>query len=205
MPTGYTAYVQDGTITEFRDFALLCARAMGACVTLRDEPFDAPLPERMEPDTTYHDEKLAKAKARLAEVRAMTDADAVLGALKDYEDAMRRHHEREATRILHQARYEAMQRAVKEWKPPTEEHEGLKGFMCKQLRQSLDFDCGDHPDEVPAPLSPGAWRDREEKAAIRDLAYHTEKREEEVMRTEARNRWLAALRQSLPAGDEMAG
>jgi hypothetical protein len=40
MPTGYTAGVADGTITEFREYALLCARAFGACIMLRDEPVE---------------------------------------------------------------------------------------------------------------------------------------------------------------------
>ena len=29
---------------DFKSFAMTCARAMGACVTIRDEPFDAPIP-----------------------------------------------------------------------------------------------------------------------------------------------------------------
>lgn len=37
MPTGYTASVQEGKVTEFRDFAMECARAFGALVMMRDE------------------------------------------------------------------------------------------------------------------------------------------------------------------------
>jgi len=45
MPTGYTCQVQDGMITEFKEFALLCARNFGACITLRDEPLSPDIPE----------------------------------------------------------------------------------------------------------------------------------------------------------------
>jgi hypothetical protein len=49
MPTGYTAAVADGTITEFPDFAMQCARAFGTLVLMRDEPQDAAIPEKFEP------------------------------------------------------------------------------------------------------------------------------------------------------------
>ena len=45
MPTGYTANVEDGTMTELRDYALLCARGIGFTLPIRDEPFETPLPE----------------------------------------------------------------------------------------------------------------------------------------------------------------
>jgi hypothetical protein len=51
MPTGYTAPIADGMT--FEQFALGCARAFGALVTMRDEPSDAPIPERLEPDTPF--------------------------------------------------------------------------------------------------------------------------------------------------------
>lgn len=49
MPTGYTADLHDGKDVTFDQFVKQCARGMGALVTLRDAPWDAPLPERFEP------------------------------------------------------------------------------------------------------------------------------------------------------------
>ena len=57
MPTGYTAVIQDNLDISMKDFALVCARAFGACVMMRDEPFDTPIPEEFVPDT-YHTDKL---------------------------------------------------------------------------------------------------------------------------------------------------
>ncbi len=59
MPTGYTAAVQNGTVTRFADFAMNCARAFGALVELRDE-MDAPIPDTFKP-STHHSESLKKA------------------------------------------------------------------------------------------------------------------------------------------------
>lgn len=75
MPTGYTADVASGKITSLRDFALICARGMGALVMMRDEPFDAPIPERFEPSVFYK-KHLDEAKQELAALRAMTAEDA---------------------------------------------------------------------------------------------------------------------------------
>jgi hypothetical protein len=33
MPTGYTAKVNDGSITDLKSYALICARAFGASLT----------------------------------------------------------------------------------------------------------------------------------------------------------------------------
>ena len=74
MPTGYTARVKDGTVTEFKDFAMGCARAMGACISMREAAHDAEIPEQFEP-SPYHTEQLAKAKADLAAFEAMTEAE----------------------------------------------------------------------------------------------------------------------------------
>ena len=58
MPTGYTAYVQDGVITEFADFAMKCARAFGALIDMRDESLDAEIRVQREPNTEYFDKEL---------------------------------------------------------------------------------------------------------------------------------------------------
>ena len=61
MTTGYTDAVGKGEITEFKDYALLCARAFGACVSMRDEPLDAEIPEEFKPND-YHEKSLQKAR-----------------------------------------------------------------------------------------------------------------------------------------------
>jgi hypothetical protein len=77
MTTGYTAAIAND-IT-FNDFAMRCARAMGALVMMRDEPFDAPIPERFEP-SDYHIKKIADASARLLELQAMSEIEAIASA-----------------------------------------------------------------------------------------------------------------------------
>ena len=38
MPTGYTAFIEDGDITTGKEFLLLCLRNFGIAIDVRDEP-----------------------------------------------------------------------------------------------------------------------------------------------------------------------
>lgn len=64
MPTGYTADVADGKITDFVEYALQCARAFGACIMLRDEPISSEIPEFQPSD--YNANALAEAEKTLS-------------------------------------------------------------------------------------------------------------------------------------------
>lgn len=44
MPTGYTAFIEDGDITTGREFLLLCSRNFGVAIDVRDEPLSVPTP-----------------------------------------------------------------------------------------------------------------------------------------------------------------
>lgn len=53
MPTGYTAYIEDGDITTGKDFLMLCSRAFGVAIDVRDEPLSVPTPTHFEPNPYY--------------------------------------------------------------------------------------------------------------------------------------------------------
>ena len=71
MPTGYTAGVQDGTVTDFSEFALQCARNFGALVTMRDDPWSTPIPERFEA-SEYARTAVVEAQQKLDEFHKLT-------------------------------------------------------------------------------------------------------------------------------------
>lgn len=132
MPTGYTHGVQDGTVTEFRDFALICARAFGATILMRDDPMDAPIPDEFQ-SSTYH-----------------------LDRLKE-----------------------------------------LEIEQSAQLRESIDFDCSTRYETEPVLKSGKEWLESRRQIVARDIACNTKQHEEEVHRTNERNRWIRQLRESL--------
>ena len=71
MPTGYTCDVVSGKIDTFEKFALQCARAFGATITMRDDPFDAPIPEKFEP-SDYNLKRLIEVKHELKRLQSLT-------------------------------------------------------------------------------------------------------------------------------------
>ncbi len=196
MATGYTADVQSGKIKTFSNFAIQCARAMGALITMRDERLGAPIPDELTP-STYHREALQEAQQELERLRTMTDAEIRRLWNQEREGVEQRNEKYRMESEQYRQRYEAMLAKVKAWNPPTHEHNGLKEFMVEQLTESIKFDCGE-PFQMPLPESFEDWKKDKLARVARDVFYHQEKQAEEESRTAGRNRWLAELRASLP-------
>ncbi len=98
MPTGYTAAIKDG-IT-FKQFALTCARAMGALIMMRDEPSGAEIPAAF-PPSTFHRDQLARLSDELGNLRAMTVAEIEKAAEAAYVASAEAHQKRVLERERH--------------------------------------------------------------------------------------------------------
>jgi hypothetical protein len=194
MPTGYTADIAKG-IT-FQQFAMNCARAFGALVAMRDEPSDAPIPERFEP-SDYHSKKLVQLRDRLATLRALSADDAEKGAQAAHEAELASHQKYIEEKADLRSKYEAMLRDAQDWQPPTPEHEPLKKFMIEQIESSIGFDCDTSYYKAPESTPAAKWLEDQLRGTLRDIDYHEKEHAKEVERTNSRNAWLAALRSSL--------
>lgn len=194
MPTGYTAQIGDGI--SFEKFVWSCARGFGALILMRDDPSDAPIPERFEP-TDYHQQQLVTLKAELARLDGMSREDAEREATEQYNNKMAYRAKRAAELKALRSKYEAMLAQVEAWTPPTPEHQGLKDFMTSQIKESIDWDCRIFPEDAPRQRTGGDWLSEQIIETRRFIAYHEEQNAKEVERTESRNKWIAALRQSL--------
>lgn len=198
MPTGYTADVQSGKITDFPAFALLCARAFGATVMMRDDPLSSPIPDEFKP-SQHHAEWARDMRAKLDALLAMTPEE--IATARDAAEANRATSLAEAEERCAQelARYEAMLSAVNAWVPPTPEHVGLKEFMVEQLNNSIRFDCGPVTyNSEPLPPPP-EWHGIQIKNAADNLARYIKAQRDEEERVADRNAWVRALRQSFAA------
>lgn len=193
MPTGYTARLYEGEGQSFPEFAMECARAFGACVTLRDSPDT----EAFQP-SSYHTDALAKAEARLSEVQEWTLEDADADAQRAYDEACKARDAAEEQRRRISERYRAMLVRVHAWEPPTDEHYELREFMRSQLEEALKFDTGGLSHwPLPVRKSGSQHKADEIAAAAKDIAYHTKEHGEELKRAIQRTAWVAALRDSL--------
>ena len=195
MPTGYTADVSSGKITDFSDFAMQCARAFGALITMRDEPHSTPIPEEFAPDNYYRN-SLVEAQSDLAELDAM-DSDAIhAGAAKANDVALQSYRDylKEKTEIRN--RYETMLSKVAGWTPPSSDHQELKVFMINQLRESIRCDCNYALGE-PQLYTATEWLNNRREYLRRNITHRTEALAKECERAATRTAWVKALRTSL--------
>ena len=198
MPTGYTAAIEDGGIT-FEEYAMRCARAFGACVTMRDEQWDAPIPERFEP-SDFYSSKIIEAAAELGKVDRMTPEEAETAAQSEHDAEMQSAREILDKKLALKAKYEQMLGAVDAWRPPTGDHAELKSFMADQIKESIRFDCDNDwwSEKLNAKPKPGIeWRMSKIAVLKKELAYHANENRAEIARCDMRTAWVKALRESL--------
>jgi hypothetical protein len=195
MPTAYTAGVADGSVTTFREFALTCARAMGACIMLRDEPLAADIPE-FEP-SDYNAKAIEETRLKIAELESMDCEQANAAAEADYSTQLESYDKRMADKRAQKARYEAMLVEARAFNPPTPDHANFKEYMIKQLVDSIDFDCCEEYCTPPTKKSGPDWLRLSLEDAYRSMAHHTKSDREERERTADRNRWVRKLKEAL--------
>lgn len=201
MPTGYTAPVQDGDITDLADYALTCARGFGAMVLLRDSDQSLEATRRYVEEQSYAEasgyyvDALRKSRERLTELRSMTDEQALAASRAAHDAVVEGNQRSERKRVAELARYEAMIEKVEAWEPPTEDHVAFKQFMLDQLRESVKFDC--RPFSMPAPEVSLAWRDEEIEGELRNIQRYEDAIEKEAERNAGRIGWVTALLDSL--------
>lgn len=198
MPTGYTAAIGEGAT--FKDFILGCARNFGACIEMRDEPADAPIPDSF-PPSDYHTRKLDEANALLAKLKAMPCNECEREAVAEYKREVQYHNDAIAKEDDLRVKYVAMLNQVDAWQPPSPDHVGLKDFMSKQIADSIDFDCntGYHKKELKklSLMSGSEWRQSAIDKALLDISYHSKAQQEENERAASRTKWIRQLRDSI--------
>lgn len=196
MPTGYTAKIKDGI--EFKEFALDCARAFGACIELRDEGGGGELiPDEFQP-SSYSKEAADRAREQLKSIIAMTDEEKENAAICAYEEAEDARIKALSEKAELRVKYEEMLDSVLKWKIPTVEHRGLRDFMIEQIKTSIDFDCGGDYYKTPTQkIGADEWFSGEVDRLEESIRRHEENYVEEVERAKARSEWVMALKESL--------
>lgn len=191
MPTGYTSDIYTGKKVEFKDFALSCARAFGACVMQRDDPAD--VKPKIIPEESYHTEKLKKLKKFKKPTKAQFESY-VKKTIADNKKSIKEKNELKK-------RYSDMLEKAKNWQPPTKEHEGLKKFMIEQIINSIDFDCElDYYEHEIKVVSAMTYKDYVTKKLTehnRSIERHKEYEAKDLNNIKQRNKWIKDLYNSL--------
>lgn len=193
MPTGYTAAIKDGI--SFQQFTYDCARAFGALIMMRDEPSDAPIPDKFEP-SNYHSKELLIAKEEKDRIESLSKDEREIESKKYNDEKMESWEKRKAEKEELGVKYKNMLAKAIQWQAPTPDHEGLKEFMIKQIKESIDWDCSMKHDLKPEILNAFAWYKMKIKKLDWKIKYHIENNESEIKRSEDRTKWVTDLKQS---------
>lgn len=200
MPTGYTAGVMDGTITEFKDYAFQCARAFGALVTLRDDPITPDIPVLEVGD--YYSTAVRRAEEEVKRLSIMTskqiEAEFLKWKTRDIKYHTKAIKDQEKTR----KKYLNMLEEAKKFVAPTDDHVEYRDFLISQLEESLKWDCGsDYHQEQLAKVkrkkSARAWHREALAGAKYRLKYAKKSLKEEIERVKSRNDWLDQLKKAV--------
>ena len=201
MPTGYTAEIFNGN-TSAKDYILRCARAFGALGFMRDESWDAPIPEKV-PEDTYPKECYEKARKRLEELKAMSEEDIHRENVHAYEEVKASWQRSWERNVAENARYDEVLEKVKAWdcsiNPDLQE---LKNFALEQLQVSKDDPSWyqRHMNDIQ-PRSDEEWYREEMESCLRDISsYKIKIEKDEKWRAEC-NQWIADLKKSLEGLD----
>ena len=196
MPTGYTADVADGNITDFTEYALQCARNFGACIMLRDEPLSSEIPEFQPSD--YNANALAEAEKTLSQFLAMKESQRREVHAAEHAKNIEAAERGIAEKAEQRHRYEAMLAKARAFKSPSPDHDNYAKFLVSQLEESIQWDCGtSYYDELKQPIAFEAWQSKNINELQRDIEYHRNAHREEEERTASRNRWVRQLKESL--------
>ena len=196
MPTGYTAKIADGI--SFNEFVMSCARAFGACVTMRDEPSSASIPDEFKPSDCYLN-AMKDTEFKLDKINNMTDEQTSVEAIKEFRAELARVLRARDERIELKRKYESMLDKVGSWNPPSPDHVGLKKFMIEQITRSIDSDCDTsycNPDNVER-ITGEQWRKKKQMELTNSFSYYEKEHRSEIDKAETRTRWIKDLRKSL--------
>lgn len=191
MPTGYTVGIEDGKISNLADFAMTCARAFGALISMRDDPMNAAIPDKIEPSSYYKD-SLTKSKKELADLEARTDEDWEVAYKRYCDKQAAEYAERLAESDAVKCRYAKIKTEVEAWKPPSSDHIELKKFMLQQIEVSTIYE-PTKPSEEPF----NDWKNNEVMRTVQNIEISRKSLDEEIARANERSDWVKLLRQSL--------
>ena len=196
MATGYTHDIREGKLTEFKDFALQCARAVGACIHQRDDDA-SDLPKKRE-ISDHHLKELINTEKEHQHFLSLTDEEILRMGKVQYENECKDRIKRQAQRQVYKERYLNMLESVDNWTPPSDDHLDYKEFMIRQLTDSLEWDCKDRDDTLPVPREDVEELKKEEMERYRwSYKYHTEGYQKECESVKRQNKWIDDLYESV--------
>lgn len=196
MATGYTHQLLKNPNMTFQEFALICSRAMGALVMMRDDDSDAPIPTSFKP-SDFHVKSLRSVHGKMGRLTQLTGSQKENFARKNILRDIKYHLEAIEEAKVAAKVYTRMLNEVQKWNAPSKDHEGMKKFMEEQITSSIGYDADPkyHYEALAkyAKFTSKNWM-KEYRAKLQwELDYHTKEQKQEVERANVRTKWIQNL------------
>lgn len=202
MPTGYTSGIYDGKTNTLREFALECVRAFAPLVEMKDAPYDAVIPQKLEPQIDFYEKKLTELRQESVRVTSLSEEECLAESAEEakVDDEFRQKYLSDVEE--RRERYDLMMDKVRNWKAGPDD---LKSFMLEQLNLSKDCDCPPEPlkyHEIVTKLPANTWRTKKLNRLDKEIEYYEEQIKKIVDITNKRNEWLDEFWEALNGVDE---
>ena len=194
MLTDYTAFIENGTITNGADFLKLCTRNFGIASDLRDEPLSVPTPTYFEVDL-YYKQQYEKAVRGYNEIQLRTSEEAKQDIIEAYKC------------VENNKKYLKIKEEILKWIPPTADHEEIKKFALDQIDYCIvsDRDLQSYKRSADMDNAGLFWTDEEvqnyleeNKQDFKDSVENAYKRWQEAIKdAEMKNLWMKQFLDSL--------
>lgn len=146
MPTGYTAFIEDGRVKDAKTFLHLCLRNFGICYNMRDDglsitdDYSKAIARSYDETIDYHQKELNRARKDLDDYVMKSEDE----KRKEFEDIIREETERLQKKIQESQvktieGYDTILEDIRNWKC-SEDFYSVKKFAIDQLEQTLDHD-----------------------------------------------------------------
>lgn len=206
MLTNYTAFIENGTITNGADFLKLCTRNFGIASDLRDEPLSVPTPTHFEVDL-YYKQQYEKAVRGYNEIQLRTSEEAKQDIIEVYKRKAESYRKYYKKCVENNKKYLKIKEEILKWIPPTTDHEEIKKFALDQINYCIvsDRDMQSYKRSADMDNAGLFWTDEEvqnyleeNKQDFKDSVENAYKRWQEAIKdAEMKNLWMKQFLDSL--------
>lgn len=201
--TGYTASIDDRSITNGKDFLKLCIRAFGVYIDQRDDSLKSPLVTEFKPNDYYNNERV-NAIEKYEKLKNTSIEDYYKNKLEGIERSKRLNINNYENKKLERQLYLKIKSEVESWIPPTEEYEAIKQFALEQISAGIptEEEIMKYKLKAESDLNytmDKACQDYEiELSDLKDIIeYYEKKCREEAERCNSRNKFMKQFLDSL--------
>jgi hypothetical protein len=193
--TGYTHEVAEKGMT-LENFILSCARAFGACVTLRYDNIDK-APRVIKKDD-YYEKQLIEVKKELEKWNKLTKTQQTKQVERERKESIASDVKCHKKNVIENERLMDMRNKVENWFPPTKNHYNLKKFMLEQIDMSL-HDLSYYLESIKRQesITTSELIKNKELYLSKDIEYYKKFAKESDETNNERNEWLEQLYKSL--------